>query len=338
MNQFKSIANIVEMPYEETIRLVRLYRENSSADIANKIIDGNTKLICQIIMKYFSTYYLKEHMEELIQAGRIGMFYGLAKYNPDRSKFSTFMTSYISGEIKHYISSELNNTTSHFYNISKKIAAATEALEKRGITPTIDDINKETGIPAPTINNATEAKEFADPIHYDKCNLAAFDAKNYTDNVEAIVESNIMNEVLENAISRLPEEYRLTILYANGFINNKTYTDTAISKILVSKGFKVNPAKVKKMRSEATRAIARDPSVIKTYGKANLNRQYRSIENGLAQFSEREYLLVKQNLDEIDGFELNLEEEIISSSFFGTSVSEEENLTSVLSNGFVGNA
>ena len=68
-----------------------------SQEIEQKIID-NEKLVYFVVHKYFKDL---SNDEDIIQAGRIGLWKACEHYDDDKSKFSTFAVKCINNEIKN---------------------------------------------------------------------------------------------------------------------------------------------------------------------------------------------------------------------------------------------
>lgn len=307
---------------EMTDKLVKEYMATTSAErknlIADEIIKINDHLIGQCIGKYFPTYSgNKQRCDDLMQAGRIGIFYGLEKYDPSISAFSTFMTTYMRGEMKKVISVEFNETTPHYAPKISAFKRAQESLKERGLDEeNITLLVAETGMTHREIVNTKDAYEASNAIRYDDPSF--FSERESKERVDKIVEMNFRNRAIEESLKKLPLMHRLIILYAYGFINDKCYKDTTIAHMLQAKGFNVSTAKVKVMKQEAERALQNNPSLIKDCTDDNYVSPKTAgyVENnGFAIAFTSTYEEELRKLDELDAIDCDFDfsREFISS-------------------------
>ena len=233
------------------------------------------------------------------------MFQAIKHFDPEKSEFATFFVYYIKGEINKAINKEQNKTTQHFSNVTRAIAQAKQTLAAKGFdNPTISQLAEETGKPAQAIHNALSVSNIAEAVHID----STINAYSSPMNVERDVEDRIVNETLTSAIDRLPVEHRLIIYHAFGFINGKVYGDTAIAKILESKGFKTNPSDVKKKRISALQALGRDPEVHRYF---NGNSAYHTSDmvecSTMTLMSEDAFRTVYEELEDVGALDADFD-------------------------------
>lgn len=294
---------------DRNLELIRSYNEAPTVELANvylnELIINNTNLIYQTIKKYYQTYYASSMFEDLVQAGRIGMFQAIKHFDPEKSEFATFFVYYIKGEINKAINKEQNKTTQHFSNVTRAIAQAKQTLAAKGFdNPTISQLAEETGKPAQAIHNALSVSNIAEAVHID----SSINAYSSPMNVERDVEDRMVNESLTSAIDRLPVEHRLIIYHAFGFINGKEYGDTAIAKILESKGFKTNPSDVKKKRISALQALGRDPEVHRYFNKSTAYRGSDMVEcSTMTLMSEESFRSEYEKLEEVGALDADFD-------------------------------
>lgn len=114
-------------------------------DALSEIVTCNDGLICMLIKKHYPTY-IKNHMEDMMQEGRMAIYEHFASFNPSKGRFSTFITTYILHSISSYLGS-LNGCTPHYFSNLKKYNKAVDTLQREGINnPTIAQIADKMGV------------------------------------------------------------------------------------------------------------------------------------------------------------------------------------------------
>lgn len=294
--------------------------EKRKTEIEDYIINKNVKLISAMINKYFKSYASNPYyIDELMQAGRIGIFNGMKTYNPDKGKFSTFFATYINGQIRATIS-EWNGTTSH-YSAQKNIIdkANTSIQEESGKNEPLSPIaiKHKTGIQPKTIVQTLNAIELSESIHIEENNSHAVEAL-ATTTIEEDVENKIREEVVTAALAKLPILHRLVIRYSFGFDNGKCYGDTATASLLTQKGYSCDPSKVKQIKQEALRFLGTDPAIERERENYhNLSARNNEINNTLAfdVFEERILKEEERKLDIVNPEDCDLDTSYEEASF-----------------------
>lgn len=294
--------------------------EERKTEIEEYIIDKNVKLISALIKKYFRSYASNPYyMDELMQAGRIGIFNGMKTYNPDKGKFSTFFATYINGQIRATIS-EWNGTTSH-YNAQKNIIdkANTSIQEESGKNEPLSPIaiKHKTGIQPKTIVQTLNAIELSESIHIEENNSHAVEAL-ATTTIEEDVENKIREEIVAAALDKLPILHRLVIHYSFGFDNGKCYGDTATASLLTQKGYSCDPNKVKQIKQEALRFLSADPAIERerdNYHSFSTRSEEINNTSAFDVFEERVLMEEERKLDVIDPEDCNIDTSYEEASF-----------------------
>jgi len=76
-------------------------KDHSPSDLRAEIVNRNVGLVKSIALKFLSS---GEPLDDLIQAGYIGLLNAVSNFDLDRSnRFSTYASYLIQGEIRHYI-------------------------------------------------------------------------------------------------------------------------------------------------------------------------------------------------------------------------------------------
>ena len=85
----------------EIQQLVIEYRRTGDMEIRDRIVEQFPNLVESVARRFVNT---GEPLEDLIQEGYLGLLNAIDLYNPDRgTKFSTYATHFIIGQIKHYL-------------------------------------------------------------------------------------------------------------------------------------------------------------------------------------------------------------------------------------------
>lgn len=303
---------------KELTDLIKDYQKTTNDKLkdayATVIIESQEGLIRAFIRKYFSTYTASNDLyDEMIQAGRIGIFKGLANYDVTRSKFSTFMTMYIRGEINRVLS-ENGKTTNHYYYNSREIEKARERLAEKGIdNPTIAELSSETGISPSTIVSTFSSESVSHTCGLEEAyNVPSTGSMK---SIEEEADENLTREILIKAINKLPTEHRFVIVRAYGLYNGKTYRDTAIAAM--GKHYGLDTAKVKRLKTEALKWLRRDYDLIRLHSQDFLAED-EADEDCFLYLSEELFNGELEKLESIEAEDADFDMrcELISSSAF----------------------
>lgn len=72
-------------------------------DEREEVLEANMGLVRSIAHRYASHYCIPESMEDLCQEAKLGLLDAYSKFDPEKGKFSTYATHYITGAIEHYL-------------------------------------------------------------------------------------------------------------------------------------------------------------------------------------------------------------------------------------------
>jgi len=148
--------------------LARLNEENDSQDrilaLKEELVEANVGLVTAIAKKFVHS---GEPLEDLIQAGYIGLLNAVHNFDLNRgTKFSTYATYLIQGEIRHHIRDK--NTTIRLpqwlQKLSHQVKTAEEAFyQQHGRLPTIAQLSDALNIEEEGVREALKARE---ALHY----------------------------------------------------------------------------------------------------------------------------------------------------------------------------
>lgn len=129
-------TNLRVLKNNETIELIKQYKETLNDYILEKIIMGNMKLILSVIKNFNNRC---DNQDDLFQIGCIGLIKAINNFELQYNlKFSTYAVPMIIGEIKRYLR---DNTPVRISRQIKDLAyrslkAKEEYIEKNNIEPT----------------------------------------------------------------------------------------------------------------------------------------------------------------------------------------------------------
>ena len=129
-------TNLKALKNDETIELLKKYKENNDNMALEKIIMGNMKLILSVIKNFNNRC---DNQDDLFQIGCIGLIKAINNFDMQFNlKFSTYAVPMIIGEIKRYLR---DNTPVRISRQIKDLAYKSlkvkeEYIEKNNIEPT----------------------------------------------------------------------------------------------------------------------------------------------------------------------------------------------------------
>ena len=129
-------TNLKALKNDETIELLKKYKENNDNMALEKIIMGNMKLILSVIKNFNNRC---DNQDDLFQIGCIGLIKAINNFDMQFNlKFSTYAVPMIVGEIKRYLR---DNTPVRISRQNKDLAYKSlkvkeEYIEKNNIEPT----------------------------------------------------------------------------------------------------------------------------------------------------------------------------------------------------------
>lgn len=162
-------TNLNVLKNEDTIELIKKYKETNNNDILEKIIMGNMKLVLSVI-KNFSNRC--DNQDDLFQIGCIGLIKAINNFDDKFNlKFSTYAVPMIIGEIKRYLR---DNTPVRISRQIKDLAykslkAKEEYIEKNNVEPTEDALanilNVETSDIQEALNSTQSVMSLYDTVY-----------------------------------------------------------------------------------------------------------------------------------------------------------------------------
>lgn len=222
-------------------------------------IKDNEKLISHCINKYYPTY--TNYYEELMQAGREGIFRALLHYDADSdTKLSTFFSFWIKGEIVHYISKDVHKQSSHYGATMAKINRAKEVLKSKGnLNPSVKEIAFESGVKPVTVFNALNGESISNSI---SLTALASEPDKHTSplSTEKQVEQDAEMCVLREAVHNLPDIQAKILIMSFGLFGHPKKSDTEIATF-----FDTTPFLIKKNKKDAINQLRFNTSMVNQF-------------------------------------------------------------------------
>lgn len=207
---------------EKESRISRQMRDYHSGDeelrrkAVDEIVVDHTPFIYRIINAHFSTFK-PEYTQDMYQHGVLGILEALKKYDPAKSKPTTFFHFYVIHEISTFIAENIHCTSAYCASSIKTINRAIRDLEKNGKTdPSATDIAMATGMRIDAVRRAMDAKLFSQPR---SCGDEAYmDSllSIFQEGPDSALEEAERNNTLQQAILALPKIERTIIILKYG--------------------------------------------------------------------------------------------------------------------------
>jgi RNA polymerase sigma-B factor len=207
------------------------------------------KLVSKIASKY--SYY--SSFEDLKQVGMIGLLKAVDKYKPNpNTKFSTYATFWIKGEILDYLSKDKNiKISKEMLSLRKEVEICTDILSQRlGRTPSISEIafylekDEEDIIDSINSKDLVLSSDYYVNLDEDGKNVSLYDTVPY---YESGYDENILT--LKCALENLDErEQKL--------IELRYFQD--MSQMEVSKEFGTNQVSISRQENKILQKLRQD--------------------------------------------------------------------------------
>lgn len=160
--------NPPEWAEEEAEPLFRRLRRTSDPQIRNQLVMMHMNLVRFLAGKFANR---GEPLEDLVQVGIIGLINAIDRFDPERgTKFSTYATPTIVGEIKRYFRDKAWNlkVPRRMQELNLSASKAAESLSQRlGRSPTIQEISEVIGATEEETLEAIELGNAYDTVSLD---------------------------------------------------------------------------------------------------------------------------------------------------------------------------
>ena len=156
---------------EESLDLLKKYRETKSKEYLDELVQGNLKLVLSIVNKYNKK---NESANDLFQIGTLGLLKGINNFDLSLDvKFSTYAVPMIDGEIRRYlrdssmlrISRQIKDTAYHFMKEKERY------INEYGVIPSNDEMAKILNVDPYLLQEAIEStlplSSLSEPLYND---------------------------------------------------------------------------------------------------------------------------------------------------------------------------
>jgi len=254
---------------EEKVKELFLKARGGDREARNQLVEGNLKLVIYIIKKYYRAKLdgkFGKLFLDLIQAGNLGVLEALKRFEPKRSKFSTYVRWWIRAEVNKFLENqkEFPISDTHAWTALNRIKRLRDSFfQDNGRWLTAEELSKLSRLPVERVKTLLQASQSV--ISLDE------PISDSTDDVFGSLianESSIspeefaqMEELREEIINNLPrlrprEEKTLRDYYGIGqdggtdYGRNRTLTD-------IGKDFNVSRERTRKYKEQGLKKLRR---------------------------------------------------------------------------------
>jgi RNA polymerase sigma factor (sigma-70 family) len=198
-------ANI-EMSQSELTNLITEYKQANAErrrDIAEMILESKEGLLAHLVKKHFGAY-MRKHRDDVMQEARIGLLACLDKYDPQKTKFSTWLAFHVKHHVYDYLMA--HHSTSRY--MQGQLAAYDKALGNltmAGIShPTVEEVAAEMKVGVEAVQSVMEVRKRLNMISIDDDEiLTGEEGDPAKHSPEAITEANERARTIEGAMENL---------------------------------------------------------------------------------------------------------------------------------------
>ena len=230
--------------------LVACYRDENTPErikdqAMSALVKHNEGLITNCIHKHYANRISRIKFEDLLEAGRIGIFKAACEFDlSGTNKFSTYAFYHIRGEISQWINKEVGQNDKPYYSkLAAKVKKGMQYCEENGLTADANEICEYINRAYPGSRKvslssvyhaitAIQSSEVAD-------NYAFHQEEDHS--VEDYSAEMALRKDIMTALESLPFEERYVFQLHQGYPYGKVYTNEQIAqKMNKSRMFKNN--------------------------------------------------------------------------------------------------
>jgi len=214
-----------ELPDESAaVALFRQYRATGDPVLHARICAAYAPLVHRIARAYRSS---GEPLEDLLQAGYVGLLLAVSRFDPDRGvKFQTYASHLIVGEIRHYLRDQaaVIRRPRWLGKLSRQLETTVERLQRAaGRLPTVEEIAQAMNMAPEGVRVILQARAAANPLSLDGTQEGVRHIRHLRyDSFQLPVEDRI---AVQQAMERLTE-FQRKVLYLL-FYQDLTETEAA---------------------------------------------------------------------------------------------------------------
>jgi len=167
----KEISSISLLTHDETIELLKKYRNGDSA-AKKKLIESNLKLVVSVAKRYYNASFGMSFLD-IIQEGNTGLIRAVEKFDYTKGyQFSTYATWWIRQAITRALAEKTRNIRIpvHMIEVINKVARTERSLTNElSHNPSIEELSKATGYSVEKIYDAKKIAHITAADSLDRC-------------------------------------------------------------------------------------------------------------------------------------------------------------------------
>jgi RNA polymerase sigma factor (sigma-70 family) len=252
--------------------------KKKESDARDELVSYLEMFVYWLISTSFKTF--TKYTPDLYQEGVVGILKSMDKYDPRKSKPSTFFYVYIMHEINAYLNQEFNKTTPHYGSFVVKVKRAIGNFERDDRDWNVTDIVKATGIPSETVVQVLGIIERSNEVHYE--NLVYLEDKvseNYKSPEDSFIQAEQKAMIL-NSLNNLTDDERLVVTLRMGI--GDYHEPMSYKTIFEKTGISVE--NIKKYYNSAIRKLRKDRTLKKTF--RNLIKEEKTLNDGIVGIAQ----------------------------------------------------
>lgn len=178
-------------------------------------VNGHLGYIGGIIKKRYRSF-MENHYHDMLQCGVMGIVLSLEKFDPKRTRLTTFAYTYVIHELTLYISENIYMTSPHYADNLKKVNNAITFFENHDMAYTSEDICERTGLKYDTVLQTLQMRTASNLVFLDE-NEEVADSLSFPDSSpDAVLEQKEREDTLIKALNSLDDKTRLVLQYRFG--------------------------------------------------------------------------------------------------------------------------
>lgn len=228
------MAKVLE---EESAKLFRIYAQDRDLETRNRLVDLHQGLVRPLANRFA---YKGEPIEDLVQVGAIGLINAIERYDINRgTKFSTFATPTITGEIRRYFRDVARRikVPRRMKNLASTINSI---IQENGGSFNICDLAFKLDISEEKVCEALRVMKLAYIVSLDA--LAPISFEDFLDSGDRVIDDLIEYSNLAEAINSLQPREKFVIYHC--FYDSWSQTE-------VGKNLGVSTTQISKIQAKA---------------------------------------------------------------------------------------
>ena len=170
MNTARKDKSFNKAEKSELIRMMEDYHsgdESRVSDAKVKMIANTENFIESFIKKHYPTYSSdSEYYQDMVSESKLAVLENMGNYDPEKGAVTTFFYRYIIAACQRVITPDIMNN--YQAANSRKIRAAGDDMEKKGVPYSEEELAKRTGMSLRVIKSTIRCMRSAKAVHMDQ--------------------------------------------------------------------------------------------------------------------------------------------------------------------------